>query len=68
MTDRPCMPKAEMEKGLAEGFSLIQEEYCNPAEIRFVDELICEGKATATDWKYKDNFQCEMRHVYGIKN
>ena len=63
MSDRPCMPKDEIAKGLAAGRRLVQEEWCNPQEIAFVDELVAEGKAEASEWQYRDNFQCEMRHV-----
>lgn len=49
--------------GLAQGRTLIQEEWADPQEVKWVDELIEEGLAEATDWKYKDNFQCEMRRV-----
>lgn len=60
------MTKQEMEEGFAQGRTLVQEEWADPAEIRAVDELIAEGKAVATRWEYKDNFQCEMRRITGV--
>lgn len=65
MTAPICITKEEMEKGLALGRTLIQEEWSNPQEIIWVDELIAEGKARATPWEYKDNFQCERRRISG---
>lgn len=59
--------KEEMEKGLAVGRTLIQEEWAHPLEKQWVNELITEGKAEATPWIYKNNFQCEMRKVVGTK-
>jgi len=59
------MTKDEMAKGLAAGRRLTQEEWADPAEIRAVDELIAEGKATATPWEYRDGFQCERRIITG---
>lgn len=61
------MTKAEMEAGFAKGRALTQEEWAHPLEIKWVDELIAEGKATAEPWDYHDNFQCEKRRVTGIK-
>lgn len=61
------MTKERMIEGFAQGRSLIQEEWANPAEIKWVDELITDGKAAATPWEYKDNFQCERRRITGIK-
>ena len=63
-----CMQKAEMAAGFAKGKSLIQEEWAHPSEKKWIDELIAEGKATAAAWEYRDNFQCSMRRVTGIKN
>lgn len=57
------MTKDEMERGLASGRRLIQEEWADRDEISAVDELVAEGKATATAWQYRDGFQCEMRSV-----
>lgn len=57
------MTKEQMREGFAKGRSCTQEEWANPAEIQWVDELIAEGKATATKWEYCDNFQCEMRRI-----
>lgn len=59
------MTKEEMAKGLAAGRTLTQEEWADKTEIKAVDELIAEGKAKATPWEYKDNFQCKRRKVFG---
>lgn len=67
MTAPIGMTKEEMERGIAQGRTLIQEEWANPQEIEWVDELIADGKATATPWAYKDEFQCKMRKITGIK-
>ncbi len=61
-----CMTKEQMAAGFARGRSLTQEEWANPAEIKWVDELIAEGKATAEPWAYHSNFQCEKRRVTGV--
>jgi hypothetical protein len=61
-----CMTKDQMAAGFAEGRSLTQEEWANPAEIQWIDELIAEGRATADPWAYHDNFQCQKRRVTGI--
>ena len=60
------MTKEEMEIGLKQGRTLIQEEWSSRDEIAAVDALVAEGKATATEWQYRDNFQCEMRRVSGV--
>jgi hypothetical protein len=60
------MTREEMAAGFAAGRSLIQEEWANSQEIAWVDELIAEGKATATAWDYHPNFQCERRRVSGV--
>ncbi len=60
------MTKDQMREGFARGRTLTQEEWAHPQEITWVDELIAEGKATATEWRYHDNFQCEMRKITGI--
>lgn len=65
MTGQLQITKSEMEQGLAQGKTLTQEEWAHPKEIAWIDELVAEGKAFATPWKYKDNFQCEMRRVSG---
>jgi hypothetical protein len=57
------MTKEEMLEGLLAGRKLIQEEWSDKSEIQAVDELVAEGKAFATKWEYRDNFQCEMRSV-----
>jgi hypothetical protein len=67
MTAPICMTKEDMTKGFALGRTLIQEEWANPQEITWADELIAEGKAAATPWEYKDNFQCERRRITGVK-
>ena len=61
------MTKEEMERGLAQGRILTQEEWAHPQEQQWIEELVSEGKATADPWKYKDGFQCEMRRVYGVR-
>lgn len=61
------MTKEQMEDGFAKGRTLTQEEWANPQEIKWIDELIAEGKATATPWEYKDEFQCERRKVTGVR-
>ena len=60
------MTKDEMATGFARGRTLTQEEWAHPKEIEWVDELIADGKATATNWQYRDNFQCEMRKITGV--
>lgn len=60
------MNKQQMLNGFAKGRKLTQEEWTHPQEKIWVDECIKEGKATATDWKYKDNFQCEVRYITGV--
>ncbi len=65
--NRPSMSKEEMRAGLAQGRNLIQEEWSTAEEIKAVDELVTEGVCTVTEWAYKDNFQCSMRRVMGIK-
>lgn len=61
--DRPCMSKDEIRAGLEAGRKLVQEEWCNPAEVTAIDELVDEGVAEATPWQWHDNFQCERRIV-----
>ncbi|MGX9392524.1 hypothetical protein ACWX0K_20545 [Nitrobacteraceae bacterium UC4446_H13] len=61
------MTKEQMREGFRLGRSLIQEEWANPDEIKWIDELLVEGAATATDWNYRDNFQCSMRRVTGVR-
>lgn len=62
------MSKEEMERGFAQGRTLIQEEWAHPDEIKWADELIAAGKATASAWQYKDEFQCERRLITGVRN
>lgn len=57
------MTKDEMAKGLAAGRRLIQEEWADGSEIDAVDQLIAEGKAAASPWQWKDNFQCMRRII-----
>lgn len=57
------MTKDERARGLAAGRRLVQEEWADRAEIIAVDELVSEGKASATPWEYRDGFQCERRIV-----
>lgn len=66
MTASIRITKEEMRTGLARGRTLIQEEWANPQEIVWVDELIAEGVATATKWEYKNEFQCERRRITGV--
>lgn len=61
------MTKAEMIQGFAKGRELTQEEWAHPQEKQWVDECISEGLATATDWQYRDNFQCERRLITGVR-
>ncbi len=63
-----AMTKEEMERGLAAGRRLVQEEWADRNEIRAVDELVAEGKANATAWQYRDGFQCEMRSIVGCRS
>jgi hypothetical protein len=60
------MTKDKMSAGLALGKTLIQEEWANPAEITWVDELVAEGAANAEPWVYDDNFQCSKRRIKGV--
>jgi hypothetical protein len=43
--------------------ALVQEEWAAASEILAVEELIAEGKVWATDWVYKDGFQCCARII-----
>ena len=67
MSERERMSYEQLRDGLSQGRTLIQEEWANPSEIADTDKLIKEGYATADAWRYKDNYQCEMRKIYGIK-
>ena len=64
---RPVMSREEMQQGLSQGRTLIQEEWSTPDEKRWVDELEQEGICRTTPWEYKDTFQCERRLIYGIR-
>jgi len=68
MNERPIlMTKEQMREGFTRGETLTQEEWANPQEIKWVDELISEGAATVSaPWEYKDYFQCERRRVTGV--
>jgi hypothetical protein len=59
--------KEEMERGLKAGKTLTQEEWAHPSEIKWVNELVAEGKATATRFAYNANFQCAVRTVRGVE-
>lgn len=61
------MTKEQMAIGFCSGRILIQEEWANPLEIKWVNELVVEGKAIAGPWEYSDDFQCERRRITGIK-
>ncbi|MGJ5163214.1 hypothetical protein [Bradyrhizobium sp. HKCCYLR1051] len=63
MTAPICITKDEIAAGLNAGRPLIQEEWANPQEIAWVDELIAEGIAQATPFEWKPGFQCERRIV-----
>lgn len=60
------MTKDEMIIGLAAGRRLIQEEWADGSEIDAVDQLVSEGKAQASPWQWKDNFQCMRRVISGV--
>lgn len=57
------MTKAEMKDGLLRGGLLIQEEWADRKEIEAIDQLVAEGIVYATEWTYRDNFQCKRRMV-----
>ncbi|GLQ09214.1 hypothetical protein GCM10007913_11460 [Devosia yakushimensis] len=57
------MTKAEMAAGLADGRTLIQEEWADFAEIQAINELVAEGLASATRWEWKASYQCERRVI-----
>lgn len=52
-----------MKRGLMNGRQLTQEEWANPEEKKWIDELVAEGVARATPFAWKDNFQCEVRYI-----
>jgi hypothetical protein len=61
------MTKDQMREGFARGKTLVQEEWANSLEIKWLDELIAEGVATlSAPWDYKDTYQCERRRVTGV--
>lgn len=62
-----CMTRKEMEEGFAQGRRLTQEEWAHEQEIKWLDELVAEGKATVTKFEYKANYQCAVRFATGIK-
>lgn len=63
------MTKEQMREGFARGKTLVQEEWSNASEIKWVDELIAEGVAVVSaPWQYLDGFQCERRRVTGVSS
>lgn len=61
------MTKDQMREGFARGKALTQEEWANPSEVQWLDELVAEGVATVSaPWEYKDGFQCRRRRVTGV--
>lgn len=68
MTAPIRLTKEDMREGFSRGRTLTQEEWANPQEIKWLDELIAEGSAaTSREWGYHDNFQCSFRKVTGVK-
>lgn len=61
------MTKQEMAASLAAGRKLTQEEWADGSEIDAVDQLVAEGKAHVTGWKWAGNFQCMRRTVIGAQ-
>lgn len=61
------MTKQEILIGLKQGRTLIQEEWADPSEIASVDELVAEGLAQATLWKWGDALQCDFRTVTAVE-
>jgi len=59
------MTRDEMVTGFKAGRRLIQEEWADPLEIQWVDQLVEEGLAEASPWRYHDSYQCERRIVIG---
>jgi len=60
MTREINMTKEQMREGFARGKTLVQEEWSNALEIKWVDELIAEGvAAVSAPWEYLDSYQCE---------
>jgi hypothetical protein len=62
---RRVITSEEMVAGFARGWTIVQEEWAHPDEMRLVNELVEQGKATATPWKYKDGHECRRRKVAG---
>lgn len=61
------LTKETMRQGFVRGRTLTQEEWANPQEIAWLDELIAEGYATVSRaWGYHDDFQCSIRKVIGV--
>ncbi len=65
------MTKEELAKGFSKGRTLVQEEWHirhYPKEHEAIEELIAEGKAEVfADWRWRDNFQCEVRLIRGAR-
>lgn len=63
-----AMTKEAMREGFLKGRTLTQEEWANPQEIKWLDELLTEGCAVVSrKWGYHNNFQCSFRKVTGVK-
>ena len=66
------MTKEELAEGFSKGRTLVQEEWQisrYPEEHQAIEELIAEGKAEVfSDWRWRDNFQCEVRLIRGTRN
>ncbi len=68
MTAPIQLTKDDMREGFSRGRTLTQEEWANPQEIKWLDELVAEGCAVVSkEWGYHDNFQCSFRKVTGVK-
>jgi len=65
------MTKEELAEGFSKGRTLVQEEWHirhYPEEHQAIEELIAEGKAEVfADWRWRDNFQCEVRLIRGAR-
>ena len=65
--DEAPKTKEQMREGFAKGRTITQEEWANPDEIKWLNELIAEGACTVSaPWEYKDGFQCQRRRVTGV--
>lgn len=65
---RQFATKQEMADSLGRGRGLVQQQHQHPDEIKWLDELIAEGKAEVVDdWKIKDFQQAyKRRTVKGV--